>query len=239
MRVVVVTSCTGTKEANPERALTLEDFRQGREHVAQRERELSVFLMRAADLYRGQQHVRLMRGIRAARDTSLKSMAALSVELWILSAGYGLVSEDEIIAPYRCTFQEMTANALRQWSTTRGIGLQFRRVLAQPYDLAIVLLGGLYLKACALDGSVKLGGLTLLFCGARTASMLPTLAHLRSVVLTNKNTRDFRCGQVGLKGEIAARLLTRLSADNNMIRSLHDRALDFLPLLALPEAKSS
>ncbi len=65
MRIVVITSCTGEKAVTHERALTLEDFQKGPEHVKARERELASFMKPAEALYTGQQHVRLMRGIKA------------------------------------------------------------------------------------------------------------------------------------------------------------------------------
>ena len=54
---------------------------------------------------------------------------------------------------------------LRKWAATLGLPVAFREPVADPYDLALVLLGHDYLDACALDASVKLGGPTLLFCG--------------------------------------------------------------------------
>ena len=61
----------------------LEEFRQGKEKVAEREKELADYLVSAEEMYTGQQHVRLMRGIEAiGRD---------KVDLNILSAGYGFL----------------------------------------------------------------------------------------------------------------------------------------------------
>ena len=55
MRILVITSCTGEKSVSSERALTLEDFKQGRRHVSRREKELKDLLCPAESLYTGQQ----------------------------------------------------------------------------------------------------------------------------------------------------------------------------------------
>src|SRR5438046_10098479 len=67
VRVLILTTCTGQKAAAHDRALTLRDFRRGSGHVAAREAELAALLTPAEQMYTGQQHVRLMRGIRALR----------------------------------------------------------------------------------------------------------------------------------------------------------------------------
>lgn len=70
----------------------LDDFRKGAAHVERREAELSNLLTPAEDLYSGQQHVRLMRGIHGYQSANGNKA---DVDLWILSAGYGLVPGDQ------------------------------------------------------------------------------------------------------------------------------------------------
>lgn len=67
---MVITSCTGEKIVRSDEALTLDDFREGAVHVGSRETELSELLTPAQDLYSGQQHVRLMRGIHAYKSAN-------------------------------------------------------------------------------------------------------------------------------------------------------------------------
>ena len=99
MRVLVVTSCTGKKSIAHARHLTREDFARGPEHVASREWELADHLTPAEDLYTGQQHVRLMRGLRHLRQQAPDRH--LYSELWIVSAGYGLIPSTQEKALYR------------------------------------------------------------------------------------------------------------------------------------------
>ena len=211
MRILVITSCTGEKSVSSERALTLEDFKQGRRHVARREKELKDLLRPAESLYTGQQHVRLMRGVQAFRESRLSSNGDDVLDLEILSAGYGIVSGETRLAPYEATFQGMPKVKLREWARELGIPAAFRKTVAAPYDLGLILLGDDYLSTCELDGSVEFGGPTLLFCGGSTRKRLPELANVRPFVLSNPEAKRFSCGLVALKGELACRLLSKLA----------------------------
>lgn len=240
-RILVLTSCTGEKSVTHERPLTLKDFREGAKHVRAREKELGALLTPAEDLYSGQQHVRLMHGVRALRETSAPDDRAPKLDLWILSAGYGLVLGSRKIAPYEATFQGMGAKELRHWSEQLGIRAAVRNLLTEQYDLALLLLGDGYLKACALEEDLRLGGPTLIFCGANAAKRLPHLASGRAVVLGNPHTKQFRCGLVGLKGEVAARLLERLAHQPELIERLRDPAVDVVSVASdtsTPEEKA-
>lgn len=225
-RILIITSCTGEKVVEHKRGLTLLDFARGVGHVKRRERQLAAVLTPAEELYSGQQHVRLMRGVRALRESG-----TFTVDLWILSAGYGLVPGSRKLAPYGATFQGMKSAELRRWADALNVPRDVRRVIGTPYDLGLVLLGDEYLKACALAPDARLGGLTLLFCGGNTAKRLPHLADLRTVVLSTPEATRFSCGLVGLKGEVASRLLHHLKETPSLIERLRYPGIDVLAFL--------
>ena len=116
-RILIITSCTGHKSVSHEQQLTQEDFRLGPEHVRQREVGLAEVLTPAEELYTGQQHVRLMRGVQALRTSGKET----DIDLWILSAGYGLVPGDRRLVPYDCTFDGMRKRELREWADFLGV----------------------------------------------------------------------------------------------------------------------
>jgi hypothetical protein len=229
MRIVVITSCTGEKAVEDERALRQSDFERGAPHLAVREQELAHLLTPAETLYSGQQHARLMRGVQAFRAAPPSTETTL--DLWILSAGYGFVPGERHLAPYECTFQGMKKAELERWAEHLGVPQAIRRLLAEPYDLVLLLLGDSYLAACGLDETVVLGGPTLALCGSVMAGQLPALDGLRTVVLTNQEAKRFSCGLVGLKGELGARLLRLLRTDPEGLERLLDPEQDVLTLL--------
>jgi hypothetical protein len=207
-RIVVLTSCTGLKEKSGGRRLELADFARGRDHVSLRERELELPRLRAEDLYRGQHHLRLMRGVKRARGCG-----AFDVDLRIISGGYGLVGAKDRLAPYECTLQDMSGIDRWKWARTLGVPEQVRDFLQTPYELALVLLGDDYLSACEIEPSMMLGGPTLIFCARRSALRLPPLPRLSIVPVGKAHTKRFSCGLIALKGELGGRLLTWLAED--------------------------
>src|SRR4051812_22656149 len=108
-RVHVLTSCTGTKVSS-------------RRSVP------------AENLYTVQHHVRLMRGVREARDEGLE------VALSIVSAGHGIVPGSESLMPYEQTFQGRSTDDRRGLSRSLAIPANARRVLRRPADLHLILL---------------------------------------------------------------------------------------------------
>jgi hypothetical protein len=229
MTHLIITSCTGEKVVESDRQLTREDFAKGAAHVAEREKELKDSLRTAGEIYSGEQHIRLMRGVFAMR--SALDAGPPPIELHVLSAGYGLIPEDRVVAPYEITFATMKSKELRDWADSLQVPEDFRKTVAKPYDFGLILLGDNYLTACALDSSVKFGGPTLLFCGTGMAKKLTTLANVRVVPVSNPEAKRFSCGLIGLKGELAARVLKGVAKDPAVVKQLMDSSFDVLTWL--------
>jgi hypothetical protein len=97
-RILIVTSCTGDKIFKPQHQLQLEDFKSI-ELLQQRSQQLADYICPAVDLYTGVQHLRLMEGVKLLRESCPNN----TIDVVIVSAGYGLISEETIIAPYEVT----------------------------------------------------------------------------------------------------------------------------------------
>lgn len=226
LNISVLTACTGVKIDARGDVLTLADFTRGSDHLAERHRELAPSLVPAETLYRGQQHLRLMRGVDAARRRGHE------VSVSIVSAGYGLLKGDAAVAPYECTFQGMRARDRRAWAGQLGLQAAVKRLLEQDAHIAIVLLGDDYLHACGLPGDVDLGAPTLVICGTRTGLRLEPIPSMHPLVLHKSDTGRFHCGLVGLKGEVAGRLLVRLAYDPSLVGRLESgQLIDELAIL--------
>ena len=181
-RVTVVTSCTNLK------------------------REVRDTLP-AEGLYAGQQHLRLMRGVRALRG------AGTSVDVWIISAGHGVVHGSEPLAPYDRTFQGRPTAERRAMANDLDIPNAVRRVLGEPTQLAVVALSEDYLDVCGLSDDLRPGGPLLFVCSASAALRVPAISNATVLALRTGHTRSFHCGYVGLKGEVVGRLLWALAED--------------------------
>lgn len=233
MKLCILSACTGKKAVTSQDALTCHDFQQGEQAVTRKEQTLAHQMLPAGDLYTGDQHRRLMDGLRQLRASGSVGGVPVSADLWILSAGYGVVSEQRLLAPYECSFSGMTGAAIRPWASRLRIPVDVRRVLTGPYDLGLILLGNTYLEACAFDASVRPGGPTLVFCSEQAARRLALPHPYRKVVVTSKETTRFSCGQVGLKGELARRTLTMLWTQPDALNHLLDERRDVLDLLSI------
>jgi hypothetical protein len=130
-----------------------------------------------------------------------------------VSAGYGLLDGTMPVHPYECTFEGMPSGERRAWAARLGLSDAVRARLAVQADLTLVLLGAAYLDACALGPDLKLGGATIVLCGAGAALRLAPVPNLRVIVLAAGHTRRFACGLVGLKGEVGGRLLAAGATD--------------------------
>lgn len=196
-RLLVVTSCTGEKRFKPDNPLTLSDFRdEGR--LQEREKALSEFTVPAAEMYAGQQHLLVMEGVRLLRE----AFGQKSIDLAILSAGYGLISEDRVIAPYDVTFQTMKASEIDEWGQSLGIRQAFE-ITIKDYDLILVLLGEHYLRSLALPVQTR-ADQTLVFLASHGSKRYVRDSSAKTVILplSNEEAKQFRCSLIGLKGWI-------------------------------------
>jgi hypothetical protein len=207
LSISVLTACTGLKITNRAAELTQRDFARGSNHIAALHRRLAASLVPAEKLYRGQQHVRLMGGVEAARELGHQ------ISVSIVSAGYGLLAGDDAVAPYDCTLQRMSVHERRAWAGRLALAESVSRLLEQPADAAIVMLGSGYFNACAPTGELTGSAPTIVLCGARTAIRMRPAPNVHPVVLHESDTRRFACGLVGLKGEVAGRLLRWLATE--------------------------
>jgi hypothetical protein len=203
--VIVLTSCTATKVA-----------------------ENGNGPRTAESLYAGQQHIRLMEGVRTYRAAG---QPAGRLKLRIVSAGHGVVAATTRVASYNKTFQGLPREAIRRRADALHIPDEVERVLSRPYRLAVLLLGDDYLEACGIDEALELGGPTFVFCGARVGDKLPDLARLHHVSVGNPEAARFGCGTIALKGELGRRLLSRLATSPTSLRSLLASGADTLAWL--------
>lgn len=181
----------------------------------------------AERLYIGEQHRRLMRGVTAFRSAA----TGYATDLRILSAGYGLVRGSDLLRPYDASFSGLPRAELGQRAADLDVPASIKGALVEPHALALLLLGDSYTQAAALGSDVRLGAPTIAFGGAQLAQRLSGVEKLKIVPAGKSEARRFSCGLVGLKGELAGRLLERLATDPRLITRIADSGLDVLGML--------
>ena len=229
-RVLVITSCTGQKKSSA--GLTLDDFLRGGEHLRTKQADLAAASCSAETMYTGEQHTRLLHGVTAYRA------AGGAVDLRILSAGYGFLRGHDQIVPYEATYKALSRKQARTWTETQRVPQTFRDLMQEASLLTCVALGDDYLRACDLQQDMVFTSPTLLLCGERAAATLPDLPNLFVVSLTNADAKRFRCSLLGLKGELFARILRKLAADEPLRLDSADVLLaDLAQMTIAPVAK--
>lgn len=173
-----------------------DDFEPSR--LAQREAELSSYISPAADMYAGDHHQEIMRGIDLLRETYGKDC----VDLKIISAGYGLLDENDRIAPYDATFSGLDGAAIDRKASALGIHADVEGAIA-PYDLVIFLLGKEYLRSVRLPIVYDKGRQRLLFIASGSAQeFLDYDLDYGLVIVGNEEVHDLGSAAVSLKGKV-------------------------------------
>lgn len=210
-RILVVTSCTGEKIYKPSNELQLDDFKDF-DRLKKREQELEQYKALAGEMYTGKQHVALMEGVKHYRQNGGQ------IDVAVLSAGYGMLRENELIVPYEVTFNTMSGVDLKSWSRFLSITEKFQEWI-QDYDLIFVLLGDKYLQA--IDWPVQTRDDQKLFFFAGDASKHKVLISPNHYVIAAREieAKVFRSGLIELKGFLFNKFL-KVAAENKTIWDL-------------------
>jgi len=227
VHIRILTSCTKQKAVSCENSITAEDFRRGADFVSDREKELSDYKIPAGRMYTGLKHRHLMHGIQTVRQKGEE----FKIDLSIISAGYGVVEENEPIVPYERSFNGKSKTEIRELAGRLDIPKDTRRFLAQPADLILVLLGGNYLHVIDLDEEVRFGGDTIFLCSQSAVDSLPDWRRVKKIPVTQQTSRQFSEALVRLKGLLAKRLLVRLLREPITVDRLMQPQTDVIDIL--------
>ena len=197
MKILVLTSCTSKKAHHPQNLLTIEDFKD-KDLLRAREEELGQYKTKAIDMYKGLQHTNIIEGVDQLRNHNIP------VDVAIISAGYGLLLENDLIVPYEVTFNNMNSTELKEWSSYLNI-TQDVNELIKDYDIIFIMLGNKYLKA--LD--------------------LPLQTNMTQVIYYFENRKEdaqlFSYPLIGLKGYQFKLLCNHITNDNmNLLESIYN-----------------
>ncbi|WP_413167739.1 DUF6884 domain-containing protein [Capilliphycus salinus ALCB114379] len=122
------------------------------------------------------------------------------MDVVILSAGYGLISEQRAIAPYEVTFNTMKGREIDEWAEVLKIHEEFEKIV-ESYDLVFFLLGENYLRALSLPVKTE-PSQTFIFLASKGS--LPYIQELKAktfiLQLSNAEAKRYSYGLVGLKG---------------------------------------
>ena len=193
MRILVITSCTGKKKHKCSKQLTREDFVSPK-LLHRRTAELKDFKTPAAEMYTGSQHQCLMAGLKEIREV----YGLTVVDLHIVSAGYGLLCEDNVIVPYNVTFGKRKREIL-ELSDSLQIHECVETLIA-GYDLVFFLLGEKYVRALQLPFEVPDTVTQIFLLGTGYKKLIPDSPNVHFVPAGSDLARELGVMGVALKG---------------------------------------
>jgi hypothetical protein len=215
MRTLVIGSCTKSKQDGGcpvSLRLTEADFEEtGR--LRAREKELSKWLLPAAEMYTGRQHTQMMDGVRTLRS----AFGYEACQVAIVSAGYGVLAEETQIAPYDITFHGMRKPTVRLRGERLGIPENIRTSIA-GHSLIFLLLGDDYLLSIC-PPLIPADGQKLIAFGSAKLRDVPG-SDVVVVPAEKEAAREFRDGITTVKGKMFNLLAKGLAQEPSMWKEL-------------------
>ena len=155
----------------------------------------------AGKMYTGGQHSHLMEGLEKVRN----SFGEQAIDLAIISAKHGLLSECDVIAPYNCTFQ-----GLKVWQILeRSDRLQLHertKALITRYDLVFFLLGKEYVQALQLPFDVPDTVAQIFLLGPINGKLIPNLPNVYFIAAGRDLAKTLGVMITALKGVVFKKL---------------------------------
>jgi hypothetical protein len=196
MRVLVIGSCGKRKRYSSPSAPTCNDIID----KSQLEKWVGTFpqlCCQARDMYTGNQSRELTRAVDLLRHIN-----GVKVNLYIISAGFGLLREDEIIPPYECSFSGLKKSEILQRSSNLNIREDFERICQTKYDLSYIALGSDYLTSLGKDWQQELSGSIVAFGRNTTGENLLSLPCDAEIVKALSSAGQKIHGIAGFKGDL-------------------------------------
>ncbi len=203
-KILIVTSCTKDKMIPP-LGPNLHQLRddqlwdeQDDDRVTRNFGELDEYRVPASQLYHGRQHLQLMQGINLLRQTFGHTV----VDLKIISAGFGLVSEEQPLPPYNATFTDLSPSKILTIAQRLRIPQKINGLMLDSYDCAFFLLGDSYLLSLGLPFPQKPNFPCLFLAGPSSHKRVPRRAPYYFVRVGQDDSIAFSYNLVGLKGQL-------------------------------------
>lgn len=176
MRTLVLTPCSAKKQgdvAHPARAAELADPQLRQEAEAR----LATYACPAAEMYTGRHHRLVMEGVQRV----WQRWGVETLDVAILSGGYGLLRADEVIIPYDVTFDEFDQTTLADWAARLEIP-ERTAAAARKYDLVFLLLSGRYLSVLDLPLDVPDSVQQIVLTAQDSLHLVPPAPNVQSFV---------------------------------------------------------
>ena len=165
-------------------------------------------------MYTAIQHLRVMEGVSFLRT----ELGAEAIDVAILSAGYELMHETQMIVPYEMTFNTMKGYEVDEWARFLRVHDRLEKAIL-GYDLVFMLLGDNYLRSLSLPIETQ-ASQTLIFLTSRGSASYVHSLHANTFVLPldNDSAKRYCYGLVGLKGFLFKRFAQAAALEPDSVK---------------------
>lgn len=214
MRVLVIGSCGKKKRFSENDAPTCNEL-LGKKSLLELRKKYSETSCEARRMYTGNQTRELVNAVDL-----LRSVEKVEVHFFIISAGFGILSEDEIIFPYECSFTGMKKSEIRERALLLSISEDFSTICQTRYDLSYLALGSTYLTSLGDGWAEELSGSIVKFGSEIENDRVLTLPANADAVKRFSSSGHKIHGVAGFKGDLLRILVTYAMRMDNPYREI-------------------
>jgi len=214
LRILVIGSCgkkksiqsTDTPTCND--LASIDDIREWRKKPGRPS-------IRARELYIGNQNRELAKGVDL-----LRRIEKTEIKFSILSAGFGLVDENDMIPPYDCSFTGMRKSQIQERAEWLKISSDFKELLATGFDLVYLALGKKYFPTLGTDWKNNVETMILGFNRALSEGKLLCIPSAHDIVIAFSQNGHKIHGITGFKGDLLRILASYALKQKNPYREI-------------------
>ncbi|MGY5872389.1 MAG: hypothetical protein RTV72_09100 [Candidatus Thorarchaeota archaeon] len=169
----------------------------------------------ARDLYIGNQNRELAKGVDL-----LRRIKNVEVRYSIISAGFGLVDEHELLPSYDCSFTGMKKSQIQERAQWLNISLDFQKMLETGFDLVYLALGKMYSLTLTEDWRDKTETLILGFNHILPEARILSIPSAHEIVKAFSHNGHKIHGITGFKGDLLRILANYALEQKNPYREI-------------------
>jgi len=173
----------------------------------------------ACDLYTGRQQQQITSAVRQLRRNGH------TVQRYFISAGFGVVGENELLPPYEVTFSNMTVQQIRDQSSMLHIKTDISKILTQSKcDLVFFSLGKDYYTSINIEQMIQRVQSDQIGVVFNQSTLADQYDNIVSISARTNDAKQYETIVVALKGlylsNFAQNLVTVDTIDPKTVRNL-------------------
>ena len=196
LRILVVGSCGKKKLGQSTASPTCDDLASIVE-INEWRKKSGYTATKVRDLYTGNQSRELVKGVDL-----LQTIENTEVKFYIISAGFGLVKETDILPPYDCSFSGMRKSQIKERAILLKISTDFEDLMASGFDLVYLALGKNYFQALGEDWKNKCNTMVIGFNRSFSEERMLCIPSAHEIVSTFSHNDHKIHGITGFKGDL-------------------------------------